>query len=61
VDRHRVGYEDTEVQSAFRGHQHDGDANNRRAEKLNDAGGIVRQMKSGKRDQVIPGRACGEW
>jgi len=55
VDRHRVGIEDTEVQSAFRGHQHDGHGNNRRAEKLNDAGGIVRPDEERQARQVIPG------
>jgi hypothetical protein len=34
------GIEDAEMESAFRGHQHDGDGDNRRAQKLNDAGGI---------------------
>ena len=36
------GIEDAEMQSAFRGHQHDGDGDDRRAQKLNDAGGVVR-------------------
>ena len=50
------GIEDAEMQSAFRGHQHDGDGDYRRAQKLNDAGGVVRPDEQ---RQARPGHARG--
>ena len=48
------GIEDAEVQRAFGGDQHDGDGDDRRAQKLNDAGGVVRPDEQ---RQARPGHA----
>src|SRR5258708_19779544 len=42
------GVEDAEVQSAFGGNHHEGDCEDRRAQELNNAGGVVRPDKQRK-------------
>ena len=49
-----LGIEDAEVERRSSGHQHDGDGDDRRAENLDDAGGVVRPDEQ---RQARPGHA----
>src|SRR5271169_1118878 len=50
----KFGIEDSEMQRAFDGHQHDGDGDDRGSQNLDDAGGVVRPNEQG---QARPGHA----
>ena len=60
LEEHRVAaalrVEDAEAEGAFREHHHDGDGDDRRAEHLDEAGGVVRPHEERQLEPVQTGR-----